>query len=66
MWLAGIELAKKKKMNVFHCFSILEDTVEIQERVENILKSLLEQLKGKRSYCVSPFVSDCLIIAHFF
>lgn len=56
MWLAGIELAKKKKkMNVFHCFSILEDTVEIQERVENILKSLLEQLKGKHSYCGVSF-----------
>lgn len=54
MWLAGIELALKK-MNVFRCFSISEDTIEIQERVENTLKSLLEQLKGKHSYCCVPF-----------
>lgn len=44
-------------MNVFSffCFSILEDTGEIQERVENSLKSLLEQLKGKHSDCGLPY-----------
>lgn len=54
----GIDWSCLKKKITFHCFSILEDTVEIQERVENSLKSLLEQLKGKCSYVDSHFVTN--------
>ena len=48
-------LVLKNELKVFHCLSIVEDTVEIQERVENSLKSLLEQLKGKCSNCGFPY-----------
>lgn len=36
-----------KNRMLMDCFSILEGTVDIQERIENSLASLLELLKGK-------------------
>jgi hypothetical protein len=38
---------KKIPNPLIACFSFLEGTVDIQERIENSLASLLELLKGK-------------------